>query len=40
MKQKTRVHFIEEIPIVLHNDSKYDYHFIIKQIPEDFKGQF
>ena len=40
MKQKTSIHFIEEIPIVFHNDSKYDYHFIIKQSAEDFKGQF
>ena len=40
MKQKTSIHFIEEIPIVFHNDSKYDYHFIIKQLAEDFKGQF
>ena len=30
----------EEIPIVFHNGSTYDYHFIIKQLAEDFKGQF
>ena len=28
------------IPIVFHNGSTYDYHFIIKQLAEDFKGQF
>ena len=27
-------------PIVFHNGSTYDYHFIIKQLAEDFKGQF
>ena len=26
--------------MVFHNDSIYDYHFIIKQLAEDFKGQF
>ena len=25
---------------VFYNDSTYDYHFIIKQLGEDFKGQF
>ena len=29
-----------EIPVVFHNGSTYDYHFIIKQIAETFKGQF
>ena len=29
-----------EIPVVFHNGSTYDYHFIIKQLAEEFKGQF
>ena len=28
------------IPIVSHNGSIYDYHFIIKQLEEEFKKQF
>ena len=30
----------KKIAIVLHNGTTYDYHFIIKQLAEDFKGQF
>ena len=30
----------KEIPVIIHNGSKYDYHFIIKELAEDFKGQF
>ena len=30
----------KKIPIVFHNGSTYDYHFMIKQSAEDFKGQF
>ena len=30
----------KEIPIIFHNGSTYDYHFIIKQSPEEFEGQF
>ena len=30
----------KKIPIVFHNGSAYDYHFIITQLAEDFKGQF
>ena len=30
----------KKIPVVFHNGSAYDYHFIIKQLAEDFKGQF
>ena len=29
-----------EIPIAFHNGSTYDYHFIIKQLAEEFKGEF
>ena len=29
-----------EIPIIIHNGSKYDYPFIIKEVAEEFKGQF
>ena len=27
-----------EIPVVIHNGSAYDYHFIIKELAEEFKG--
>ena len=30
----------KEIPVVFHNASTYDYHFIIKQLAEEFKDQF
>ena len=30
----------KEIPVVFHNGSTYDYHFIIKQIVEEFEGKF
>ena len=30
----------KEIPIVLHNGSTYDYHFIIKELVTEFKGNF
>ena len=30
----------KKIPIVFHNGLTYDYHFIIKKLAEDFKGQF
>ena len=30
----------KEIPVVFHNGSKYDYHFIIKQLAKEFKGNF
>ena len=29
----------KEIPIVFHNGSTYDYHFIIKQLAKEFNGQ-
>ena len=29
-----------EIPVVFHNGSKYDYHFIIKELANEFEGQF
>ena len=29
-----------EIPVVFHDGSIYDYHFIIEQLAEEFKGQF
>ena len=29
-----------EIPVVLHNSSSYDYHFIIKGLAEEFDGDF
>ena len=30
----------KEIPVVFHNGSTYDYHFIIKQLAGKFKGNF
>ena len=30
----------QEIPVKIHNCSKYDYHFIIKELAEEFKGEF
>ena len=30
----------QEIPVKIHNGSKYDYHFIIKELAEEFKGKF
>ena len=30
----------KKIPIVFHNGSNYDYHFIIKDLAEEFKKQF
>ena len=29
-----------EIPVVFHNSSNYDYHFIIKGLAEEFDGYF
>ena len=30
----------KEIPVVFHNGSTYDYHFIIKELVKEFEGQF
>ena len=30
----------KKIPVLSHNGSAYDWHFIIRQLAEDFKGQF
>ena len=30
----------KEIPVVFHNGSTYDYHFIIRQFAKEFKGNF
>ena len=30
----------KEIPVVFHNGSTYDYHFIIEQLAKEFKGKF
>ena len=30
----------KEIPVVFHNGSTYDYHFIIKQLAKEFNGKF
>ena len=31
---------LKEIPVVFHSGSKYDYHFIIQELVEEFKGEF
>ena len=30
----------KRIPIAFHNGSSYDYHFIIKELAEEFEKQF
>ena len=30
----------KEIPVVFHNDSTHNYHFVIKELAEEFEGQF
>ena len=30
----------KEIPVVFHNSSAYDYHFIIRELSEEFEGEF
>ena len=35
-----RYKITKEIPVVFHNGSTYDYHFIIKELTEEFEGEF
>ena len=35
-----RYKVLKKIPIIFHNGSTYDYHFIIKQLAKIFKGKF
>ena len=30
----------KEIPVVFHNGTTYDYHFIIKELAKEFEGNF
>ena len=32
--------YLKKITITFHNESNYDYHFIIKKLAEEFKKQF
>ena len=29
-----------EIPVVVHNGPNYDYHFLIKELANEFEGKF
>ena len=35
-----KFHVHNEIPVVFHNGSHYDYHFIIKDLTNKFEGNF
>ena len=35
-----RYKILKEIPIVIHNGSTFDYHFIIRELAEEFEGEF
>ena len=35
-----KLNLLSEIPVVFHNDSNYDYHFIIKELVNQLEGQF
>ena len=32
--------YLKKIPIMFHNGCNYNYHFIIKELAEEFKKQF
>ena len=32
--------FLKKIPLIFHNGLNYDYHFIIRELAEEFKKQF
>ena len=35
-----RYKIAKEIPVVIHNGSTYDYHFIMKELAGEFEGEF
>ena len=35
-----KFHVPNEIPVIFHNGSNYDYHFIIKELANEFEGKF
>ena len=37
--RKLRYKMPKEVPVVFHNGFTYDYHFIIKELAEEFKGK-
>ena len=32
--------YLKKFPIIFHNGSTHDYHFIIKELAEEYKKQF
>ena len=37
---KIKDHSKDQIPVVFHNGSTYDYHFMIKELAKEFEGEF
>ena len=35
-----KYNILRKIPVVFHNVSTYDYHLIIKELAEEFEGEF
>ena len=37
---ESKIQNTKQIPIIFHNGSTYDYHFIIKELVKEFEGNF